>query len=696
MSELLFHYGWAFPWVLAGVVGFVTWLRTDRARPAPSWRPLERTTGDVVLDGRIEAPRRLPGGHAVGADGATAGRCLLRLADGSTLPLVGRLRPLAHVPRHADDAPHPAPLAPERRVRVRASVVPAPPSSEASSGYRETTRTLQLVPREEADAIEIARRGRSHAWALSVVGGLALGLALPGAGPSLGYPDLGFASPLFRDDAIVSASERVEARLRSGDPEAARDVVKYLVLREARALSTCPDEPIAGAALAAIRRLGELCRRPDWLADAVAVQWRVLGPEETRAWLRVLDAEGNVPDPLVALALRLRLTNASDDPNDEPRPGEAPIDARLPASVRRAMLDDPDLTRFVRGEPEAVAPTLAHPFDDRGHGLELPWSGRGVGAPAAFRLAALALARCGTPRAHPACEKAFDRVDVLLEHQAGFSEPKRRDLLRFGPLLSEVARRTADGPLDPRVEHVLLERTAAFQMLVREEDAAWIAELRAARRRLDELGRLEIARVQSVALKRECARDGRCEVRIRELRAPLLAQTAVWLGSRALVDAVTEPGDEWRRWLDDRELPRAGWLRVARESETLGYLDAQDLVVAERLRNPDGPKRCASDETLPDPLELVRLLDSRRLRRARCGASPEHDRWIRPLAAAYRDEARGPRLARVEAAFAGLPPQMPERELPPPAPSTETTRFVERKPDVPSRGVRIGVPGGLR
>lgn len=704
MSELLFHYGLAFPWVLAALIGFVTWLRTDRARPAPSWRPIERSSGDVVLDGRIQATRRLPGGHAIGVDGSTASGCVLRLADGSSLPLVGRLRPLAWVPRNDDDAPHPSPIAAGRRVRVRASVVPAPPSSEASSGYRETTRTLQLVPREEADSIEIARRGRSHAWALSMVGGLALGLSLPGVGPSIGQPDLGFASPLFRDDAIVSASERVEARLRSGDPDAARDVVKYLVLREARALPACPDEPPVGATLAAIRRLGELCRRPDWLADAVAVHWRTLGPEEARAWLRVLDAEARVPHALVPLALRLRLTEEAHAEGSPP--GEPPIDTRhalderLPDSVRRATLVDPDFARFARGEPEALAPTLTHPFEVpasyRGHGLQLPWSGTTLGAPAAFRLAALALARCGTERAQPACEKAFDGVDALLAHQAGFSEQQRRDLLRFGPLLSEVARRTANGPLDPRVEHLLLERATAFQMLVREEDEPWIAELRAARRRLDALSRLEIARVQSVALKRECARDGRCEVRIRELRAPLLAQTAVWMGSRAMLDAVTEPEDEWRRWLDDRELPHAAWLHVARESEALSYLDAQDLVVAARLRTPDAPRRCATDETLPEPLDLLRLLDSGRVRRARCGPSPEHDRWIRTLAEAYRDETRGPRLARVEAAFVGLAPQTPERELPPPAPSTETTRVMEHKPDVRSRGVRAGVPGGLR
>ncbi|MCA9611853.1 MAG: hypothetical protein KC586_03740, partial [Myxococcales bacterium] len=422
MYELLFHHGWWFPWLLAGVTAAAVRL-TPRRSIAPSWQPVRRDSGPVVLDGRLEAPWRLPGGHLVDPTGANGGRCVLRLSDGTSLALVGPLLPLAAIPRHESDAPRRSALLPGCDVRVRASLVPGPASSADPIGYRDVTCSLQLVPRDDDGFVEISRRRPPRRWPWAALGALVAGLLLPGLGLTFGHDELGFASPLFRDAAMSSIADRIEERLRAGETDAALDVERFLSLRNALRLPACEEGPPSGSSLEAIRQFAELCRRPGWLPATVEARWTRLAPDELHRWLRELERRDVVPASLVPVAARLQWIFD----------GELSTPSRIPELVRDSLGSLAPLDAFLAGERDALAPTLLRAPDE---------------TEPAYRLGALALAGCGTPEALPECEKAFEGFVVS---ESAFSDAHQRELLRWGPMLSRVHARTSGRAMHPRV-----------------------------------------------------------------------------------------------------------------------------------------------------------------------------------------------------------------------------------------------------
>ncbi|MCB9610973.1 MAG: hypothetical protein H6721_02640 [Sandaracinus sp.] len=653
MYEMLFHHGWWFPWLLAGVAAAAVRL-TPRRRIAPSWQPASRDFGPVVLDGRLEAPWRLPGGHLVAPSGANGGRCVLRRPDGTSLALVGPLLPLAAIPRHESDVPRRTALTPGCDVRVRASLVPAPASSGDPVGYRDVTCSLQLVPRDDDGFIEISRRRPPRRWPWAALAGLAVGLLLPGLGLTVGYDELGFASPLFRHAAMGTIADQIEERLRDGEGSAL-EVERFLLLRNALRLPACEEGPPSGSSLEAIRRFAELCRRPAWLPAAVEARWTRLAPGELHRWLRELERRDVVPESLVPVAARLQWVFD----------GEVSTASPLPELVRDSLGSLAPLDAFLAGERDALAPTLLRAPDE---------------TEPAYRLGALALAGCGTPEALPECEKAFEGFVVS---ESAFSDAHQRELLRWGPMLSQVHARTNGRAMHPRVEHALVERVVSFHMMVR-DDARLLDEVRRAR------DRLSVLREEDAAggdyRKRWCLKPRQCHVEAREPLQNRLPEIAIWLGDRALVDAALVPGDVHDLWLRNTrrqvdpmpwETPQPDW------RAWLGSLDAQDQTVAAQTRDPQPFTRCDAPERVPSSLDLLAYLDSRRLWRARCGESHEHDRWMALLSAEYRG-ARAMGFARLEAAFGELAPILPHLETPPPPEDTRTEFVRTPKPDAPS------------
>lgn len=632
MSELFLRYGWVAPLVTIalGVVVVLAWSR--RRRPvADGWAVTAPTPGVVALDGKLQSSLRLPSGHVVAADGTSAGQCVLVLSDGRQVPFRGRLTTRSRIPSSLSESPSPIPLHAGTAIRVRGLLAPAELTGDEAAGYREVVRSWVLVPPGDEGTIELAQRLPSPgAWVLGAVLGAAVGLLGPGLGLVADVEELGLASPLFREEAAGALLPDLEERFASGDADAVHDVDAYVLAREIRGFERCPAELPAGAALEVVARLARVCPRPEWLGLALQRGWAGYGPFTMREWIAIAQREGDPVPELLPLEARLRVVA-----------GETQLSAelldRLPEHPRLALLDDPTLARLVAGEPDAVDPSLAH-------------APRGA-AQSVFRLVALASARCGTADARPRCAKAFEDFELISASHREPIVPLQRELLRFGPMLEQVHARVAEGPLDPRVERVLLDRVMAFRMLVTPPSDAFVDEVvRVAARLRDSSDRVVSSRSrrkmrcwEHAPGRRHCRPYGSYDDHVF-----VIPRIAEWLDHPRLIEATRFPGDHGSVGPDtDPSIPLL----------------------------PGRP--CATPEAVPPGADLVTALHTRRRYRAICGRSPDHDRWIEAWSLAYLDPARGLRFARLEAAFAGLEPVLPTRELPPPPESTQTIRWME-------------------